>query len=100
MQYNSGNVFGKVFEANMTLSLREKLPGKITVEKAYLLLGMIAYKIHFTKTYPISIASLHEAITQYNADYDDEVDARPVSYTHLDVYKRQVTAGYDFRTYA
>ena len=76
MQYNSGNVFGKVFEANMTLSLREKLPGKITVEKAYLLLGMIAYKIHFTKTYPISIASLHEAITQYNADYDDEVDAR------------------------
>ena len=32
--------------------------------------------LHFTKTYPISIASLHEAITQYNADYDDEVDAR------------------------
>ncbi|OQB24502.1 MAG: Calcineurin-like phosphoesterase superfamily domain protein [Firmicutes bacterium ADurb.Bin182] len=76
VQLNSGNIFGKVFEASMSNSLYKFLSKDVTVEKAYTLIGMIAYKIHFSQIYPISHETLCDVIYHYNEEYDDDLNCQ------------------------
>lgn len=75
IQPNDGNVFGKVFEANIINSLAVYQNKKLTVDKLFVILAKIAYYIHFSKAYPITFAEIDNVIQRYNNDYGTDVDA-------------------------
>lgn len=72
---SDSSVFSKVFEANITASLFPHQTADISVEKMYTLLGVIAHRIHFRKQYPIGTTSIFEAISEYNKENGDDVNA-------------------------
>ena len=51
---NDGNIFGKVFESSITNILSPHMSGTLTVDKAMIVLGKIAFYIHSNRKYPIS----------------------------------------------
>lgn len=70
------NVFSKVFEANITFCLENAirdLHKRITVDLMFLLIGKIAYYIHFNKKYPIKRQDIHNIIESYNKEYGSSV---------------------------
>lgn len=71
---NDGTIFGKVFESSITTALSPCLPSTITVDKAFTLLGKIAYNIHETTTYPISENEIFGVIDAYCDEYGGKID--------------------------
>lgn len=67
------NVFSKVFENNLVYAL-SKNAGSISVDKAFMLLNEIAYRVHFNKQYPIPIKLIQDSIEYYNTEYSSDVD--------------------------
>lgn len=77
---SDSTVFSKVFEANISTSLNQFCKGTLSVNKAFTILGKIAYFIHFKKAYPLHREDLIRVIDEYNIDYADDVPAKSVIY--------------------
>lgn len=75
---DDSNVFSKVFEANLTSSIKQNLIRPISVDKVFTILSKIAYNAHKTTTYPIPESELNSVIDTYNADYDDVLSAHDI----------------------
>lgn len=71
--HNDGNIFSKVFEANI-VQLIKPYARKITVDKVLMVLDKIAYGIYKNKEYPVSMGRVHEAIESYNNDYASKIN--------------------------
>lgn len=72
---NDGNVFSKVFEANIA-SLLKPCAKKITVDKTFFVLDKIAYDAFVKKEYPITTRLVCRIIEEYNREYDAKIDER------------------------
>lgn len=70
---NDGEIFSKVFETNI-VSLIKPYAKKINVDKILIVLDKIAYWMHCNKKYPMHQADICRIITQYNEDFDSEID--------------------------
>ena len=70
---NDSSVFGKVFESNLTSSIRYNAPKNISVDKIFVILSKIAYYIHKNKKYPIDERGINCVIDNYNNDYGDSI---------------------------
>lgn len=66
---NDGNIFGKVFEASIVNALTPHVKLPITVDKAFAVLGKIAFHIHLSKSYPISDKEIIDVINNYCEEY-------------------------------
>lgn len=76
--YSSANNFSKIFEANLTnridVALNDKSHNRtISVDLMYILLGKIAYYIHFNKAYPIKRTEIEMIINDYCAEYGKSI---------------------------
>lgn len=72
---NDGNIFGKVFESTITNALSPHISGTLTVDKAMLVLGKIAFFIHAFKRYPISDKEIISIIDDYCEEYGAKIDS-------------------------
>ncbi|MCQ4863288.1 metallophosphoesterase [Pseudoflavonifractor phocaeensis] len=73
IKHSDAEIFSKVFEANLTFSLDQNTVKGIRVEKASMILEMIALFIHFNKKYPITFNELNEIVKEYNDIYNSDV---------------------------
>lgn len=73
LAYNDGSVFSKVFEANITLMIKQHVR-KITVDKILVVLDKIAYWIYINRKYPLSSSDMNDLIDEYNRVYDSKID--------------------------
>lgn len=71
---NDGNIYGKVFESNLTSLLKPYLKKGMTADKAFILLDKIAYQMHISKSDPISLQQIDSVIKQYNYDFGSNID--------------------------
>lgn len=71
---NDGEIFSKVFEANIT-SMITPLLKNISVDKMFIILDKIAYKMHVEKKSVCDSMLLSNVINEYNMEYDSNVDA-------------------------
>lgn len=82
--YKNSDAFSKVFEANMTnrldYALRSRRNNNITVDLMYVLLGKIAYYIHFHKAYPIKRKNIDDIVTLYVEEYGNSVETEDIIY--------------------
>lgn len=81
--YKSSNAFSKVFEANLTNKIDSALKNdnknkNITVDLMYVLLGKIAYYIHFNKAYPIRRNEIENIINEYNYEYGNSLETEDI----------------------
>ena len=67
------NVFSKVFEANIIRSLMKYIKNE-SVDEYFALYENLAYKMHFSKKYPITYSDIKETIDDYNSDFMMEID--------------------------
>lgn len=72
---NDGNIFGKVFESSLTNILSPFMSGTLTVDKAMLVLGKIAFYIHSNKRYPITGKEIIDIIEVYCAEYGAKMNS-------------------------
>lgn len=70
---NDGNMFSKVFEANLINAVSANNKTKMSIDKVFILLSKTAAFIHFNKAYPISEQDLSSVIEGYNLQYEDTV---------------------------
>lgn len=70
---NDGEVFSKVFEANI-ISLIKPFATRISVDKILIIMDKIAYAMHCGKNYPMNQSDICGIIDQYNEEFDSEVD--------------------------
>ncbi|MBD5099692.1 MAG: ATP-binding protein [Clostridiales bacterium] len=68
------NLFSKVFETNLVKSLTRYI-GNESIEEYFTILENLAYKMHYSKIYPISIQDIQEVIADYNSEYMMEIDS-------------------------
>ena len=66
----------KVFESSLTNAISPTVSGMLTVDKAFVLLGKIAFSIHKNKKYPISLEDIVEIIRLYCKEYGGIVDSQ------------------------
>lgn len=70
---SDSGVFSKVFESNITTAITPFCKGRLTTGIVFVILGKIAYHIHFNKTYPLERGDLLHVIEQYNHDYGTDI---------------------------
>lgn len=70
---NDGEVFSKVFEANI-VSLLKPNAGTLSVDKILIVLDKIAYGMHCGKKYPMNQKDIFEIISGYNEEFDSDVN--------------------------
>lgn len=70
---NDGEIFSKVFEANI-VSLLKPYARNISVDKILIVMDKIAYGMHCNKKYPMNQTDICEIISNYNEEFDSEVD--------------------------
>ena len=77
---NDGNVFGKVFEANLVNAINKHSHKSLSVDKIFLILSKIAYSIHFSdpKKHPITKEEIRDIIECYNQKYDADVNTETI----------------------
>ena len=68
------NLFSKVFETNLVRSL-SRYVGQTNVEIYFSLYENLAYKMHFSKKYPIGIDDIKTIVDEYNAEYLMDIDS-------------------------
>lgn len=68
------NLFSKVFETNLVRSL-SRWVGQTNVETYFSIYENLAYKMHFSKKYPIGIDDIKTIIDEYNDEYLMDIDA-------------------------
>lgn len=68
------NLFSKVFETNLVRSL-SRYVGQTNVEIYFTIYENLAYKMHFSKKYPIGIDDIKTIIEEYNAEYLMDIDS-------------------------
>ena len=71
---NDSGVFSKVFEASIINSISKFQTSKITVDKIFMVLALIAHQIHFNRIYPISETEIRKIIDGYNEYYGSLLD--------------------------
>lgn len=71
---NDGNVFSKVFEANLVSLIKPFAKKDLSVEKILVVLDKIAYYIVLNKKYPISVTEIENVITNYNSRYGSNIE--------------------------
>lgn len=72
---NDGNVYSKVFENNLTSQIMPFVGSRITIDKIFVILDKIAFKIYKDREYPISTTKISGVIDEYNMTYDSVVNA-------------------------
>ena len=72
---NDSGVFSKVFEASIINSISKFQTGKITVDKIFMILALIAHQIHFKRIYPIHETEIKRIIDEYSEYYGSKLDA-------------------------
>ncbi len=70
---NDGEVFSKVFEANIVNSVAP-YSKKLKVDKIFIVLDKVAYFIHKNKEYPLMQTDLADIINLYNEKYGDDIN--------------------------
>ncbi len=70
---NQDNLFSKVFENNI-VNLLTSTVKKITVDKVFILLDKIAFKMHTDKKYPMSQEDIIDIIKTYNEEFNSDVN--------------------------
>ena len=70
---NDGELFSKVFEANLTYLL---LPysNKIKIDKIFIILSKVAYKMHIEREYPMATSTISKVIEEYNEKYGSKIN--------------------------
>lgn len=71
---NDSGVFSKVFEASIINSISKFQTSKVTVDKIFMILALIAHHIHFKRVYPISETEIRKIINGYNEYYGSMLD--------------------------
>lgn len=71
---NDGSIFGKVFESSITNALSPHVRAPLTVDKVFLILGMIAFHAHTNRHYPISYQEILSVIDDYCKEYGGSID--------------------------
>lgn len=74
---NDNNVFNKVFEGNIVLRISQNTSEE-NVSEILIALDYVAFKIHFSRLYPISTEDFEQAVNQYNIDYDNTINPKLV----------------------
>ena len=72
---NDGNIFSKIFEASITNALSPFIKSPLTVDKAFTVLGKIAFYIHNNKQYPITNREIIDVISNYCTEYGGTIDS-------------------------
>lgn len=72
---NDGSIFSKVFESSITNVLSPYVVSPLTVDKAFTLLGKVAYYIHTNRKYPITHKEIIDVIAAYCEEYGGKVDS-------------------------
>ena len=70
----NSNIFNRVFEANITFAINEHCKKPMTIDKVFVLLGKISYRLHYSQTYPIEESFVRKIVEDYNLDFGDSVD--------------------------
>ena len=73
---SDSSVFSKVFEANITNALSPFCDANMSVDKLYVVIGRIAFFIHFNKAYPIRDSAIADVIKDYNDKYGETVSVK------------------------
>lgn len=71
---SDGNIFSKVFEANLINSVVANNRTKMSTDKVFILLSKVAAFIHFNKVYPVTERDILSIIEEYNCQYEDVVN--------------------------
>lgn len=74
---NDNNVFNKVFEGNIVLRISQNTKEE-NVSEILIALDYVAYRIHFSRLYPLSTEDFEQAVNQYNIDYDNTINPKLV----------------------
>lgn len=72
---NDTSIFGKVFEASITNALLPNVSGSLTVDKAFVILGKIAFFIHKNKKYPIVEEDVFSVVQNYCQEYGTSISS-------------------------
>lgn len=72
---NDTSIFGKVFEASITNALLPNVAGSLTVDKAFVILGKIAFFIHKNKKYPIAEEDVFSLVQNYCQEYGTSISS-------------------------